>query len=364
MSGSEQQRFSWLRERRPLIIIWLVQMAILFSVRLLAPGLREHEIDLFYAVILVGAAGFIGFSIDALRFRARVARLERLPDPVALGMSVVAAPGGAAGMASADRMTTGDAFLDYVTARDRAYAAVLSKRDRELKENIEFYGAWIHELKTPISVLRLLAADAGNSSRLIAQIDRVQRYVDRAMFYLRSSSLSADMMLRPVDLCDVAEERLAVFDAPIRARELTVELTGVRHEATTDRKWLGFILDQLLQNAIRYTPSGGKITVVGAGEAHNPTLTIGDNGVGIPPEDLPRVFERGFTGTRGREFENTTGIGLYLVGKLIDRLGHEIAIESGIEGAGRGTRVTILFPRWGDRLQRNSVRLPSNVTET
>lgn len=331
------RRLSYARERAPLLIAWAGQAALLAAVWMLAPGLRADRIDLLYALLLIALSGAGGFLVDYLRFAARRRALERLPSPpVALRDAVSAA---------AER----DALLAMIDARDQAHARALAERERAAREDVEFFGAWVHELKTPLSVLRLLTPEASSVPEIDRQLGRLEQNLDRAMYYLRSSSLERDMVLRPVALLELANDRATAFEHACTRRGIELTVTGESREVTSDPKWLAFAIDQVLQNAVRYTPDGGTVTLRVRGPSRAPELVVRDSGIGIPEEDLPRVFDRGFTGARGREFAESTGMGLYLARKLLRRLGHAVSIRS-VEGL--GTSITFTFPRWGDDLAR------------
>ena len=219
-----------------------------------------------------------------------------------------------------------------------------------MKEDIEFFGAWIHELKTPISVLRLVAGrgDHPEAPEIARQIDRLEQHASRAMYHLRSSSFSHDMVVAPVALDLLLQERVRGMARSFIDKRIGVAVEGEFTEVSSDRKWLGFVVDQILQNAHRYTEPGGSLAVVGTVEPAGPRVEIHDTGVGIPPEDLPRVFERSFTGSRGREFGSSTGMGLYLARQMIRRLGHSINVGSPSDhwNPPQGTVVSLHFPKW------------------
>ncbi|MFW5689059.1 MAG: sensor histidine kinase [Spirochaetota bacterium] len=339
------RRPSWFRERAPVVVAWLAQLVVLVAIWLLSPALRGAWIDLGYALLLIAVAGAAGLAVDFARFRIRWRRLASLPEPpVSVDRSGAGRERGA---------EESDAVIGFVRARDEAHGSILELREEELEENVEFFGAWVHELKTPVSVLRLTTADSEHAGALRRQLDRIETNLDRAMFFLRGSSLSRDLFVRTVDLAALAAERVASYREALTANELSVS-TGAGAagappvEVTSDPKWLAFVVDQLLQNAIRYTPPGGTISVtVTTAPGDAPSLTVADTGPGIPESELPRVFDRGFTGTRGREHGGSTGMGLYLARKLAVRLGHEITVSAPATG---GTRVTVVFPRWSERL--------------
>lgn len=308
---------SYWRERAALLAAVAAQVIVLALLWLVAPGLRGARTDLLYALLVLGSTAAIGFTVDYLTFRARRREVERL------------------------------------LASEQQSAERLAAREAASREDVDFFGAWIHELKTPVSVLRLALPPDG-PPELLRQLDRLEQNIDRAMYYLRGASLEHDLVIRPVELRRLADERVAALASAAGAARQQLVVSGHETEVDSDPKWLGFVLDQLLQNAIRYTPAGGTIAV--AVTPHEPrsgrptaALTVTDNGPGIPEAELPRIFDRGFTGTRGREHGGTSGMGLYLARKLSDRLGHRLRLAC---PPGGGTVATVEFPRWGDELAK------------
>ena len=159
---------------------------------------------------------------------------------------------------------------------------------------------------------------------------KIEQYVDMVLGYLRLDSESTDYVLRDTDLDGLLRQAVRKFARMFILKKITLVLT--------DGKWLSFVVEQVLSNALKYTPAGGRIRIYGDGE----TLVIADSGIGIRPEDLPRVFEKGFTGYNGREDKKSTGIGLYLCRRVMDRLNHGISIVS---RPGQGTLVRLDLSR-------------------
>ena len=187
----------------------------------------------------------------------------------------------------------------------------------------------------PIAALKLLCQedDSDRGREMTAELLRVEQYVEMVLHYLRLESESTDYVLRETEIDPLLRQAARRY-APlfIRSRvSLQLEDTGLR--VLTDGKWLGFVVEQLLSNAVKYAP-GGTVWVYAEGES----LCIADNGIGIAAEDLPRVFERGYTGKNGRLERRSTGIGLFLCREVCRRLGHGITIAS---RPGEGTEVRL-----------------------
>ena len=184
----------------------------------------------------------------------------------------------------------------------------------------------------------LLREDPADHVRdLEAELFRVERYVELALSYLRLDGGGTDYLIREYALDAILRQAARKY-APlfIRSRvSLELEETGL--QVLTDEKWLQLVVEQVLSNAVKYAP-GGHVKVWCEGER----LLVRDDGVGIAPEDLPRVFDRGFTGCNGRMDKRATGIGLYLSREICRRLGHTISLDS---EPGKGTLVTIDLTR-------------------
>ena len=212
-----------------------------------------------------------------------------------------------------------------------------SASDQRRRETIDYFTMWVHQIKTPIAAMGLMLRDGERDRELAAELFRIEQYVELALTYLRLGSESTDYLIREYPVSDILRQAARKY-APLFIRgKVSLELRETELKALTDEKWLQLVVEQVLSNAVKYAP-GGKVTVYTQGER----LVIEDDGVGISQEDLPRVFEKGFTGCNGRMDKRSTGIGLYLCRQICRRLGHTITVHS---EPGRGTRVTIGLAR-------------------
>ena len=203
---------------------------------------------------------------------------------------------------------------------------------------LDYYTMWVHQIKTPISALSLIIQnmeDEETGSRLRSQLVQVENYADMALNYLRLGSESNDLQFVKVNVDDVMRGEIKRAMTMFLAKGLAVDFTPSNLEVTTDKKWLGFIFGQLISNAIKYQKTG---TVHFYGDASS--FTIEDEGIGIAKEDLPRIFEKGYTGYNGHNEKKSTGLGLYLVKKAADLISAEVVFDSEV---GKGTKVTVLF---------------------
>lgn len=222
----------------------------------------------------------------------------------------------------------------------------------------DYYSMWVHQIKTPISAMKLLLevereelgqliCDDEQGQYLLSdnmdsfedELFRIEEYVSMALQYQRVSSTENDFVLEKVSVDGVIRDAIKKYAKIMIRRHIGINYSGTGQEVYTDGKWLAFMLEQILSNAIKYTPQG-VVTIETAEEKDRFFITIKDTGIEIKAEDLPRVFEKGYTGYNGHADKKATGIGLYLCRQMADKLGHTIRMESEI---GKGTKVWIGF---------------------
>lgn len=225
------------------------------------------------------------------------------------------------------------ALAVQLCARHQAREEQISE---QYQERITYYTLWAHQIKTPIAAmgLTLQNQDTALSRQLMGQLTRIRQYADMALAYLRLDSEHTDYVIRSCDLDTVIREAVKKFSGEFIRRGIRLEYEGVNLKIISDEKWLEFVLEQLISNALKYTPSGSIAIRLEPG----PTLCIADTGIGIAPEDLPRIFENGYTGLNGRRDKQASGIGLYLCRRICQNLGHEISAQS---TPGTGTTIRL-----------------------
>lgn len=201
-----------------------------------------------------------------------------------------------------------------------------------------YYTAWVHQIKTPIAAMRLTlqGEDTPAARRLMTELGRVEQYVDMALTYLRLEEGGSDYVIRTCAVDDVVRAAVRRFAGEFIDRRIALDYTPVEWETVTDGKWLTFVVEQLLSNALKYTGQDGTVRIYREGD----DLCIRDSGMGIAPEDLPRVFDMGYTGQNGRLDRRSSGIGLYLCRRICRNLRHEIRIES-VPGVGTTVYLTL-----------------------
>lgn len=295
-----------------------------------------------YAFILFGAFALISAAVDFVRYMGKCRRLEQMKCSISGGLTEFPKP--------IDRTET--MYQEMIEELYRQKSVLESDTGIAKKDMLDYYSLWVHQIKTPISAMRLLlqAEDAdgqGIKKAMKMELFKTEQYVEMVLSYLRMEDMSTDLMLQWYSLDDMVRQAARKYSQMFILQKISLDYKPVESMVLTDEKWLLFVIEQILSNALKYTKSGGRISIYMAPDEKQ-TLVIEDTGIGIQEEDLPRVFEKGFTGYNGREQKKSTGIGLYLCKQVVDKLNHDITIESGI---GEGTKVSLSLYRREQRLE-------------
>ncbi|MEG0452062.1 MAG: sensor histidine kinase [Coprobacillus sp.] len=219
---------------------------------------------------------------------------------------------------------------------DTLHKQLENKNDKDYHEMVDYFTLWVHQIKTPISALRLLIqSDNTLSNELLMQILKIEQYVDMALHYIKISHMSSDLKIAQYDLSHILNEVIKKQATFFIQKKIKLELDLIDRKILTDEKWISFVIEQVLSNALKYTKEGS-IHIY----EKDCVLYIEDTGIGIKEEDLPRIFEKGFTGYNGRVDKKASGLGLYLCKRVIDNLGYQINATSTL---GKGTIISIDF---------------------
>ncbi len=232
-------------------------------------------------------------------------------------------------------------LLETVSAAQRAERAAWEVKEADRND---YYLMWTHQIKTPIAAMKLLLENSGegdkNSFFMREELFKIEQYVEMVLTFQRLESLSSDLVLKEYDLYEMLKQTARSFSVLFINKGLSLELQKMHIKVLTDEKWFGFCIGQLLSNSVKYTRQG-RIAIRAEQEGESAVLCVEDTGIGIRPEDLPRIFERGFTGYNGRMDERSTGIGLYLCHRIFEHLGIEVRTESKV---GTGTKMSLRIP--------------------
>ena len=269
-----------------------------------------------YAALICAVIGFFFALTDYLRFCRRHRSISQLKSAITITADDLPM---AANLIERDY---GNLIKTVVDDK----RLLTSRYEHERAEIIDYYTLWVHQIKTPISAMRLIlqAQDSQQSRELEAQLFITEQYVDMVLAYLRTGSDSTDYILKEYYLEDIIKQTVRKYAPMFIRKKIGLELQHISTKVLTDEKWLCFAIEQILSNAVKYTNQGCVCVYIENGS----TVVIRDTGIGIAPEDLPRVFEKGFTGYNGRADKRASGIGLYLTKQVLSKLGHSIAIQS------------------------------------
>lgn len=360
--------------------IWILMIITMSCIHLLYMyliGARKQ--DVVYAAVLDVILLLITVLVGYLRYRSKVKALSNaLKRPVEE-------------QAQLPEATDDVEILYHRLLENQSIARSESESSAAVRQSRmrDYYSMWVHQIKTPISAMKLLLeaereelgqlmCDEEQSQCLIADMNgcnisatelniselnasgkqqivytelsdnldsfedelfRIEEYVGMALQYQRVSSTENDFVLEKISLDGVIRDTIKKYAKIMIRRHIGINYSGTKKQVYTDEKWLAFILEQILSNAIKYTQQGF-VTIETAEEKDRFFITIKDTGIGIKAEDLPRVFEKGYTGYNGHADKKATGIGLYLCRQMADKLGHTIRMESEL---GKGTKVWIGF---------------------
>lgn len=220
------------------------------------------------------------------------------------------------------------------------------KHYRNIQEEYrEYIEMWVHEIKTPIASSKLLIENNTNevTRKIDTQMDRIENYVEQVLYYSRSDEVGKDYIIKKVGLSKLVKDVIKRNQRDFISKRISLQLGDLDEIIYSDTKWVEFILNQIIGNAIKYSKGkDDKIEIYLKKISSAVVLTIKDHGVGIIERDLNRVFEKGFTGENGRKFGKSTGIGLYLCKKLTDKLGLGLQVQS---EENVGTEISIIFPK-------------------
>jgi signal transduction histidine kinase len=242
------------------------------------------------------------------------------------------------------------------SAEKLAYYRILKRANKSMLENVtdikekqkdykEYIESWVHEIKIPITSAKLLCENNKSdiTNKIDEDIEEVNNYVEQALFYARMDQVSNDFMIREISLNEVIKNVLARNKKIMIQNNMKVELKDVNIKCYTDEKWLEFILNQIITNSIKYrNDNNAVIKITGIQNKENIILKIKDNGIGIKKSEIDRIFDKGFTGTNGRNQTKSTGIGLYLCKRLCEGIGMEIDANS---KENEYTEIVIIIPR-------------------
>lgn len=318
-------------------ILWFGQ-AIAICIFAVIISLYDIPADAWrYAALLIFVALFVLTTYDFLRFYRKHLKLTEASGQILYKPDALDEP----------RNGIEKDYMRIIRIQADEIQRIVTESDLSRTDMLDYYSMWVHQIKTPISAMHLMlqTIKTSESNALRLELFKIEQYVEMALNYLKLAGDSSDLVIKPHKLSEIIKSAIKKYKGIFIEKNITLKFEEMDFVTITDEKWLAFAIEQILSNALKYTTSGS-ITI----RMESDTLVIQDTGCGIRKEDLPRVFEKGFTGYNGRMDKKSTGIGLYLSKRILNKLSHDIAIAS---DPGAGTVLRIRFEPYKDvRLNR------------
>jgi signal transduction histidine kinase len=321
----------YLRYRKALLVFYLCVIIFFPLVHFLS---GSPMTSMGYSILIISFILILWILIDAPAFYRRIRRLKNIRDNISSFIQDF----------PAGRNAVEDSYQGIIGG---LCSLVSTEREETLRRHAEqndYYTMWIHQIKTPISAMRLALQSGEHDPVIDQELFKIEQYAEMALQYVKLDHLESDLVIREYRLQDIVRDSIKKYASLFIYRKLALELAEFDIPVVTDSKWLSFIIEQILSNSIKYTRQGGiRITAV------NKELAIEDTGIGIRAEDIERIFEKGYTGYNGRLDKKASGIGLYMAKKAADQLAVGIRITSEV---GKGTRAVLKFP---DRIEMTAM---------
>lgn len=332
--------WSYLQDRIKLVFFYILITAVYFMIAALY-DYRQVSRNMSYAAELILFIGILAMIFDYRRYRRKCTSLffalqkkeERICDLPEAGT------------------LPEKLYQELLSAEEQDKKKLLTLYDKKQKDMADYYTMWTHQIKTPIAALRLLLQNQEEKTpdedhqKELEELFKIEQYTEMALYFARLDSSSSDFLFKTCNVRDIVKQAVRKYSVLFLRSGLSFRIEDFEILAVTDEKWLCFVIEQVFSNALKYTRQGG-ITICGADRDGNfqkgscSHLVIEDTGIGISESDLPRIFERGFTGYNGRLNKRSTGLGLYLCDRIMKKMSHTIKVTS---SPGQGTKVILGF---------------------
>lgn len=320
--------FLWLKDHIRRIVFYLVLMFLYCVVAALSKIPME---PILYSTYVFGFIGIVVCLWDYQKYTKKYYALLNVYENRTISLEQLPLPNN----------LIEETYQEILQALYNNQQAAKMQLGEQITEITNYYTLWAHQIKTPIAAMKLLLEhkEEQNGYMLETELFKIEQYVEMVLQYLRLESISSDLVLKPYALQDIVRQAVKKYAMSFIGKKLTLQLEPFEETVLTDEKWISFVIEQILSNSLKYTQAGS-ITISVEDTEEETRLMIKDTGIGISPEDLPRICERGFTGYNGRMDKKSTGIGLYLCKQVTTRLSHHLEVTSTV---GKGTTVTLSF---------------------
>lgn len=309
------------------VCIWAVLSGAVFAAVFALYGIRMEAA--WYPILITALFGVIMLAAGFVRYDKRRRNMERILSSDGIF------PDAADILPKAESLEEED-YHELLGKMEAAFRKKKGEWDASRRDMDDYYATWVHQIKAPIAVMKVMLQqeDTPENRELSAELFRVEQYAEMALCYVRLGEGASDLVIQEYALDTIIRKAVRKYAGQFIRRRIRLVYEGTAVRVITDEKWLSFIIEQLLSNAVKYTSEGSVTIAVEDGKK----LSVTDTGIGISPEDMPRIFEKGYTGYNGRLDKKSTGIGLYLCRKAAEKLGHVLTAES---EPGKGSRFTI-----------------------
>ena len=309
------------------VCIWAVLSGAVFAAVFALYGIRMEAA--WYPILITALFGVIMLAAGFVRYDKRRRNMERILSSDGIF------PDAADILPKAESLEEED-YHELLGKMEAAFRKKKGEWDASRRDMDDYYATWVHQIKAPIAVMKVMLQqeDTPENRELSAELFRVEQYAEMALCYVRLGEGASDLVIQEYDLDTIIRKAVRKYAGQFIRRRIRLVYEGTAVRVITDEKWLSFIIEQLLSNAVKYTSEGSVTIAVEDGKK----LSVTDTGIGISPEDMPRIFEKGYTGYNGRLDKKSTGIGLSLCRKAAEKLGHVLTAES---EPGKGSRFTI-----------------------
>ena len=296
------------------VLLLFIVFALVFCIVFSLYNLETEAI--YYSIILCAFIGLIYICINFINYYKKHIQLYKLQNEISISLENLPSP----------KTLMEEDYTNLILNLNKEYKTYISKSDIAKSDMIDYYTMWVHQIKTPISAMKLLiqTSESEISSDLSSELFKIEQYVEMVLSYIRLGSNENDFVIKEYDLDNIVRQAIRKYAPLFIRKKINLDFQPTTYKVLTDEKWLVFVIEQLLSNAIKYT-NKGKISIY---PLENKKLVIEDTGIGISKEDIPRIFDKGFTGYNGRTDKKATGLGLYLCKNILDKLSHKISIES------------------------------------
>lgn len=315
----------YLKNRLPAILVNLMGMLFLAAFLAVNGGNGHSILFILIVWVLVLCCYFMAAYFTRKRYLDKLLAMTQQLEERYLIAEIMASP----------QRADDAVYMEIMKMTEKSMLEKIGNIEKERREYKEYIEQWVHETKTPIAAMKLLCENnrCDFTRELLAELEQVNHYTEQALYYARSEHTEKDYIIQEIDLESVVHGAVSDHKYLLRQNAVTVAVDEMEEHVYTDDKWLRFILNQLIGNAVKYRGEQPRIHFYSVKKNNTVSLVVEDNGIDIAESDLPRIFDKGFTGSNGRKLQSSTGIGLYLCKKLCGKLGIELEAFSKGEGA-------------------------------